>query len=348
MITATAALESGKWGVDEPYDDTGQFCFPGTNPPFCLHNSGHVANGDVSLVEALQVSDDVYFYHLGYIMNGNPLDYPRGWPLQKWAKSLGIGQPTGVDLPGAASGTLPSPAWRDARNAEERQCDKASGSFRYSSPGGILHASHKLASDWHRSPTHPPGGCGYANLQGWTIGDNVNTGVGQGDDQVSPLQLAVVYSTLANGGTVVTPHIGMQVQAPNGTVLQNIDPAPKRKLDINPAYRDAILEGLNEAAQSPGGTSDDVMGNFPMKVYGKTGTAQYGTAEQIATNTESDYAWYACFVPRTATSKPIAVVVWVPKGGFGDVAAAPVARQILNQWFYGKPGPYVTGTSKTL
>ena len=41
-------------------------------------------------------------------------------------------------------------------------------------------------------------------------------------------------------------------------------------------------------------------------------------------------------------------MVWVPKGGFGDVAAAPVARQILNQWFYGKPGPYVTGTSTTL
>ncbi|HUY59525.1 MAG TPA: penicillin-binding transpeptidase domain-containing protein [Solirubrobacteraceae bacterium] len=348
LITATAALESGKWGVDEPYDDTGQFCFPGTNPPFCLHNSGHVANGAVSLVEALQVSDDVYFYHLGYIMNGNPLDYPRGWPLQKWAKAFGIGRPTGVDLPGEAPGTLPSPAWRAGRNAEEKQCDKASGSFRYSSPTGSLHASHKLASDWHRSPTHAPGGCGIANLQPWTVGDNVNTGVGQGDDQVSPLQLAVAYSTMANGGTVVTPHIGMQVQSPNGTVLQNIDPAPKRKLDINPAYRNAILEGLNQAAQSPGGTSYDVMGNFPKKVYGKTGTAQYGTAAQIASNTEADYAWYACFVPATATSKPITVVVWVPKGGFGDVAAAPVARQILNQWFYGKPGPYVTGTSTTL
>ena len=348
VITATAALESGKWSVDQPYDDTGQFCFPGTVPPFCLHNSGHVANGAVSLVDALRVSDDVYFYHLGYILNGNPLDYPHGWPLQHWAHAFGIGRPTGVDLPGEASGTLPSPAWRAGRNALEVQCDKATGSYRYSSPNGSLHDSHKLAGDWHRSPTHAPGGCGIANLAGWTIGDNVNTAVGQGDDQVSPLQLAVAYSTLANGGTVVTPHIGMQIQSPAGTVLQNINPAPKRKLNINPAYRSAILDGLNEAAQSPGGTSDDVMGNFPMKVYGKTGTAQYGTAAQIASNTESDYAWYACFVPATATSKPIAVVVWVPKGGFGDVAAAPVARQILDQWFYGKPGPYVTGTSTTL
>ena len=90
------------------------------------------------------------------------------------------------------------------------------------------------------------------------------------------------------------------------------------------------------------------MGDFGKTVYGKTGTAQYGTAAQIQARTEPDYAWYACFVPRTATTKPIVVIVWVEKGGFGDVAAAPVARQILSQWFYGKTGPYKTGTSSDL
>jgi peptidoglycan glycosyltransferase len=80
------------------------------------------------------------------------------------------------------------------------------------------------------------------------------------------------------------------------------------------------------------------MGNFPEYVYGKTGTAQY-------TN-QPDYAWYACFVTNTST--PILVVVHVEKGGFGDIAAAPVAREILSQWFLGKPGKYVAGTSTTL
>ncbi len=79
------------------------------------------------------------------------------------------------------------------------------------------------------------------------------------------------------------------------------------------------------------------MGNFGMPVYGKTGTAQEGTAAQIAANTESDNSWYACFVPATATTKPIVVVVSIEKGGFGDVAAAPVARQILSQWFLRSP-----------
>jgi cell division protein FtsI/penicillin-binding protein 2 len=76
-----------------------------------------------------------------------------------------------------------------------------------------------------------------------------------------------------------------------------------------------------------------------LPVYGKTGTAQH-------TN-QNDQAWYACYVPATATTKPIAVVVTVEKGGFGAVAAAPVARQILSQWFTGKMGPYQAGTSLT-
>jgi penicillin-binding protein 2 len=53
-------------------------------------------------------------------------------------------------------------------------------------------------------------------------------------------------------------------------------------------------------------------------------------------------------VPASATSKPIVVVVTVEKGGFGAVAAAPVAREILSQWFYGKPGPFQAGSSTTL
>jgi cell division protein FtsI/penicillin-binding protein 2 len=127
-------------------------------------------------------------------------------------------------------------------------------------------------------------------------------------------------------------------------VLQKVGPEPHRhNLHINPLYLGAIRQGLREAASSSGGTSADVMGNFHQQVYGKTGTAQY-----IVNGAETDYAWYSCFVPSTATSKPIEVTVWVEKGGFGDQAAAPVARQILSQWFYGKPGPFVSGSSATL
>jgi penicillin-binding protein 2 len=325
VITATAALESGDWSVDQTFDDTGQFCLDGE----CRHNSGHAVDGVLNLVDALRVSSDDFFYNLGARTN---VDVPAGGPLQVWAKKFGIGQATGIDLPGEASGTLPTPAWRAHENALEAQCDNLT----HPTAEFPNHPYHKL----------PGGGCGLVvyPFEPWTVGDNENTAVGQGDDQVTPMQLAVAYSALANGGTVVTPHLGEDIQTPNGTVVQNIDPAPKGNLHINPTYLDTILTGLREAASQPGGTSDDVMGNFPEQVYGKTGTAQHFLPD----GTEEDYAWYACFVPASATTKPIVVVVTVEKGGFGDVAAAPVARQILSQWFLSKPGPYVAGTSLTL
>jgi penicillin-binding protein 2 len=181
-------------------------------------------------------------------------------------------------------------------------------------------------------------------FESWTIGDNENMAVGQGDVQVTPLQLAVVYAALANGGKIVTPHVGADIQSSDGTILQKIQPPAARHLPLNPSYLGAVLTGLREAASQPGGTSYDVMGNFAQPVYGKTGTAQY-----LHNGVEQDTAWYACFVPKSPTNpKPIVVVVTVEKGGFGDVAAAPVARQILSQWFYGKPGPYIRGTSPTL
>ncbi len=359
VITATAALESGVWTAMEPFYDNGQFCGPGESstavPDTCLHNSGDASYGEVDLQRAIQVSDDVYFYHLGYLLNADPSTHPNGGALQSWARQFGIGEPTGVDLPSESSGTLPTPKLFVALYKEERECDTASGEYSYTNGQGEV--SSKDLPGYHRSPTHPvkifedqiiSGGCGIASTPAWGYGDNVNTAVGQGDVQVTPLQLAVVYSALANSnGAVVTPHIGESIVQPsNGEVLRKIDPAPKRYLHINPNYRDSILAGLHAAAQQQGGTSDDVMGNFPLPVYGKTGTAQEGTAEQIATNTESDTAWYACFVPASATVKrPIVIVVSVEKGGFGDVAAAPVAREMLSQWFYGKPGAYKTGSS---
>jgi penicillin-binding protein 2 len=336
-ITATAALESGEWTTDETYDDTGSFC---TSPGVCRHNAGGSAAGVVDLVNAIRVSSDTFFYNLGARTNtANPVAHPQGGPLQQWARKYGIGQKTGIDLPGEDAGTLPTPAWRAERNKLESECDNATGPFKYTN--GHTTGPHKLKG-WYHSPKHSPGGCGIADGtdRPWSIGDNINLAVGQGDVQVTPLQLAVAYSALANGGTIVRPHIGLSIQNVAGTVLQKINPPPSRHINIDPLYLETIRAGLRAAASQPGGTSADVFSNFPEQVYGKTGTAQY--------NGQQDYAWYACFVPPSATTKPIVVVVTVEQGGFGAVGAAPVARQILSQWFFGKPGPYTAGNSRTL
>ena len=331
-ITATAALESGVWSTGSVFDDTGQFCISGQ----CRHNAGNAVDGSLDLLNAIKVSSDDFFYNLGALTNSPA---PNGGALQHWAHQYGIGRKTGIDLPGENPGTLPDAKWRDHRNQLEAECDSATGPFAYSD--GVNTSSVKHPG-WHRSPKRPAGGCGIADgtNRPWSIGDNESLAVGQGDVQVTPLQLAVAYATIANGGTVVTPHLGLDVQSGDGIVLRAITPRPARHLNINPLYLETIRAGLRAAASQPGGTSAAVFQNFPEQVYGKTGTAQY--------NGQQDYAWYACFVPASATSKPIVVVVTVQQGGFGAVGAAPVARQILSQWFFGNKGAYVAGNSRTL
>ncbi|MBV9798478.1 MAG: hypothetical protein JO039_10580, partial [Solirubrobacterales bacterium] len=305
-ITATAALQSGDWSLGDVYDDTGTY---NNGPGDIRHNAGGAADGVLTLSEAIRYSSDDFFYNLGARTNS---EAPQGGPLQQWAHLYGIGRPTGVDLGGENAGILPSPAWRANRDKLELECE------------------HKR---------HVPS-CGIADGRQWSVGDNENLAVGQGDLEATPLQLATAYSAVANGGKVVRPHVGLEVDQADGTVLRLIDPPPARVLHIDPENLATIRLGLREAASAPGGTSADVFSDFPEMVYGKTGTAQHLN--------EADQSWYVCFVPDWATNEPILVAVTVEQGGFGALAAAPAARQILSQWFFGNRGKYVPGASKTL
>jgi penicillin-binding protein 2 len=166
----------------------------------------------------------------------------------------------------------------------------------------------------------------------WTVGDNINLSVGQGDVQTNPLQMATAYATVATGN-VVRPHVGMEITDSAGRVVQEIAPPPRRKVKIDPSYREAILSGLHAAAQSPGGTSYNVFGGFPVPVSGKTGTAERPG--------QADQSWYVVLAPYP---KPrVVVAVTIEQGGFGADAAAPAAAQILSQYFQAKAKPVVGG-----
>ncbi len=103
----------------------------------------------------------------------------------------------------------------------------------------------------------------------WSAGDNVQLAIGQGDLQTNPLQMAIAYAALGNGGRIVTPHVGMEVEDAAGRVLHEFKPPARRKVKIDPTYRAAIMEGLHDAAQAPGGTSYAVFGGFPVAVAGQ-------------------------------------------------------------------------------
>ena len=105
----------------------------------------------------------------------------------------------------------------------------------------------------------------------WSVGDNINLSVGQGDLKANPLQMAVAYAAVANGGKVVRPHLGLRIEDASGRVLQELEPPTPRKLPIDASYRQAILEGLRGAASAAGGTSTSVFAGFPVPIAGKTG-----------------------------------------------------------------------------
>jgi len=282
---------------------------------FC--NSGKADYGDLDLENAIKVSEDTYFYELGAEANS-------GTSIQQMARMLGLGTVPQIDLPigASAAGIVPDAAWVRQLNAQESACER----------------QHHVAS------------CGISAGEPWTIGDNVNLAVGQGDLLASPLQMAVVYSTLANTymngnghGIVPVPHLVQEIDDTNGRLVQQISPPAPRHVYINPSDLDVVMAGLHAATSQPGGTSADVWAGFPYPVYGKTGTAQHGTSGDYT----ADQAWYDCYIPGPNGTHPIEITVTIEKGGFGDAAAAPVARLIASQWF-GVPAKLVRGTNSTL
>jgi penicillin-binding protein 2 len=153
----------------------------------------------------------------------------------------------------------------------------------------------------------------------WSAGDNIQLATGQGDLQTNPLQMAIAYAALGNGGKIVTPHVGLEVEDAAGRVLKEFDFKPQRKVHIDPGYRSAILEGLHAAAQEGDGTAAGVFGGFPIDIAGKTGTAERPG--------HGDQSWFAALSPYP--NPRIVTIATVEEGGFGAESAAPVVLDIL-------------------
>jgi penicillin-binding protein 2 len=309
-ITALAALQAGITSPSRIIDDHGSITVGAAKQRF--QNAGGTSYGPIDMVQALKVSSDVYFYTMGQEADARP-----GQIIQTEARKLGLGRYTGIDLPGGAKGVVPDRAWRAEINAEEIACRKKAGGLSLAvGPGPAQAAAAK--------------GCGMSDLRPWTLGDNVNTAVGQGDLQASPLQMADAYAAIANGGTVPRPHLGIEVEDDQGRQLQDIQRPPARHVKIDPAYRQVILEGLHEAASAKGGTSADVFAGWPQSripIFGKTGTAEKGAGR-------ADQSWYVAYAyDGSPDHKPIVVAVTAERGGFGAATAAPITCRILAKWF---------------
>jgi penicillin-binding protein 2 len=270
-IVAEAALASGLITPSTYLPCTGSL----TVGNIVFHNVEPSINQSMNLAEAIEMSCDTWFYRLGEKFY---FQQERGsLAMQQWARWLGLGHPTGIDVPGEAAGVVPTPTWL------RQQFAKTSPSEAY-----------------------------------WYEGTSVNLSIGQGYLEVTPLQMAVAYAALANGGTVVRPHVAQAVLGPHRKVLRF---PPARKLKLHDVW--AIRDGLFRAAHGATGTSAAIFGSFPVPVAGKTGTAQDPHGD--------DDSWYASWAP--AGNPRYVVVVLIPHGGFGANAAAPAAKEIYSAIF---------------
>ena len=277
IITALAGLENGVFTPSTVVDDTGKIEIAGQ--PF--ENSEGEINGPITLVPALEKSSDIFFYEQGYHMWKT--DY-----LQEWSAKMGIGRPTGIDLPlgPGAEGLVPSKKWTEEEEAN-----------------------------------------GNPYIEPWGPGQNIQLAVGQGYLQTDPLEMAIAYSALGNGGTIVTPHLGKEVQDAAGRVLREIDPGPRRHVKIDPEYQRLIMEGLHDVTTGPGGTATKVFEGFPIPIAGKTGTAERGPLK-------GNQAWFISLAPYPNPN--VVTVVTIEEGGFGAESAAPANLEILEALFGGK------------
>lgn len=152
----------------------------------------------------------------------------------------------------------------------------------------------------------------------WYIGDTYNLSIGQGDLLVTPLQIARVTASVANGGTMVVPHF---VEGRNGTPAQ---------IDINSDALKVVREGMRDTVVYGSGRR---MSSLPFTSAGKTGTAQWGT-------NKPNHAWYTGFAPYE--NPEIAVTVLLEEGVEGSSTAVPVAYDIMKEWWNEKQGLGVT------
>lgn len=176
--------------------------------------------------------------------------------------------------------------------------------------------------------------------EGYTLGAAVNASVGQGATTVTPIQLAVAYAALANGGTVFEPQVGLKIEPSGGGAAVEIPPKVRHEAQIPKHILDLVREGLRRVVNEPGGTAY-ARRLKDISVSGKTGTAQVakftrarGTKLDTVPYEVRDHAWFASFAP--SNDPEVVVVVLNEHGGFGGNASAPVAMAAIEAWWHKK------------
>lgn len=230
--------------------------------------------------------------------------------IQDWAVSLGYGHETGIDLANEAAGIVPTrqlfEEWADYQREHPDEKPRLEPS----------RLNPELASPFFG-------------------GDLMDFAIGQGAFTATPLQAAVSYSILANGGRVLEPRVVDRIVSPEGDVIEDVTSPVVDTVEISESTRTQLLEDLNRVVTS--GTAASAFAEFGPGlelVGGKTGTSQ-------TARTKDNTAWFIGVAPIDNPQYVVAVVI--DEGGSGGGIAAPVARHILQYLMGNEPGPITAG-----
>jgi penicillin-binding protein 2 len=172
--------------------------------------------------------------------------------------------------------------------------------------------------------------------KGYTKGYALNAAIGQGAVNVTPLQLALAYAAIANGGTLYRPRILRRIESNDGKLVEEFAPEVVRDIGMKPAWHAALMDALAAVVAEPGGTAYSKR-LVDVAVAGKTGTAQVVVLGEKRLKTqdmkfeERDHAWFASVAP--AQEPEIAVVALNEHGGHGGADAAPMAMAVIQGYF---------------
>jgi penicillin-binding protein 2 len=310
---AAAALSSGAMTPATTMPCTSGFEFG--NRVFHNWTGG---SGNISLAQALVVSCDTVFYRLAANWWSKERTNERAGRkvyeiMQDWAGRFGLGKVTKIDLPNEEDGRIPG---RDYRR-RIFELNKVRWCEQYNKTKDVVYEDL----------------CERGYL--WRGGDAVNMSIGQGDMIATPLQMAVGYAAIANGGKVVRPHVGLKVLGAGGEVMQEIKPQTLSRVKLPKDDFDYIQRALTQVAQR--GTAVFPFRGWPINripVAAKTGSAEIAGKQP--------FSWFAAYAPA---NKPRYVVVSVvEQAGFGSQVSGPVVRRIMDKLFDLPLTPVVFGT----
>lgn len=264
IVTGSAAFELKKVGLNEPIFDGGFHPMVPT-----MGNAGGEVLGWLTFIKALAMSDNVYFYELGYRVG---IDN-----IEKYAHIFGFGERTGIDLEGESKGLV---------------------------------ASKKVKREiWDED---------------WRLGDTFNAAIGQGFNLTTPIQLSVMLSIVANGGTKYQPYLVDSIINSDGSLFEKPKRAEGKHIDVSQQTIDYIRMGMSATTQE-GGTASYFAG-LPKPIAGKTGTAENSHGR--------DHGLFVAYGP--VDDPELVVVCIVEQGGFGSIAAGPIVYKAFEEFFQEK------------